>query len=259
MGDYFAPRFQECLLAARAWFFQSSRLLLLLVVAGSLCLTLSRPVDANPIGRTEDLTPVEFNLGNHKLRIPRAYLWLKPHWYGQSLDGGPETKGVNLEAIVSDMRPYTKDRHELFEGPDRAPKIVRLNIDAGTFDRLRGEAFLRPEVWSKCEKIAELNYFRCDPRAAEPHFDPWWEIFIVESNGINYLIACYKRHIEGDTAKYSHCDSHVRLRPHLFLKVTFERSHLGDAPRVIARARKLVEGFYVGINETPGKEDGSKP
>ncbi len=216
-------------------------LLAAIVLGGLAVVGLWVYIYTHPSGHTTDITPVDYVIGGHKFRIPRAYVVEREKWSGGAVSS------VYMHAFLPGFKPFGEDTRHLYPSKQesrRSPAgklpIVWVGIESVDEDD--------PPPGVKWSQLTEAYRARCRPAKlgyllcpTDNRGFPDEVELVKQADERKYAYIC-----EPETRITASCRGHFPLSDGVILRVGFKYRQLVRAEEFVAGAYRLVCGFHRG-------------
>lgn len=199
------------------------------------------------VGRTADVTPVEFNLNGHIFQIPRNYMWMKDQWLGKDGEGGPATRSVYLQVTADTLEPFTEKTASEFHHSNRSKNVLWVNLRVSKLRTFFGAKVLNGRAYKECP-VGEHEFYVC-PKNKFPHnIHLWSEGLISTRDEDRFFINCEiaNEHI---ALQPDGCQVYFKYKDRLTVHLRCKRHHLSRIREIVANVTERMETFYRGERE----------
>jgi hypothetical protein len=192
--------------------------------------------------KTDDLTLVNFTIGNKHFEIPRAYISDR-----SARDGGIRDS-VNLDALLPDLKPYSIENKKEFEKLGHGNKVgFLLEYSLHRLERKQVFDRLHPEDAIKKARKDDLGFYVYQAPAIEKTTGE--DIYFrYLTDGTFFYLTCKR----SETVVSPSCMGSAPLGNGFYITYHYSHDHLRDWQRIDKSLRNLIRQFEVpaSVNTT---------
>ena len=183
--------------------------------------------------RTIDTDLIQFEVSEHRLGIPKNYLYNKTLWKGG------KTKGITLDALYPEMAPYSEVTRKDFERPGNTNMILLLLHDRDKHLTVQ-EAYSVSRKSNRFEEVDSTDISRIGLRRLADPYPKGREMYVRDVNGsVTYYAICSK----DKAVRFPRCKTFFDYSDGMYVEYSFSKSLLSEWQSLDKRVRSLVQSF----------------